>query len=244
MKLFSIYTDQTIVLKDEWFLKSLQDDWELNLVYLEDAPKGKGDYLSNEWYHCIKTKIDILIEAIQDNRDDIILWADIDMQFFRKCNGIIEKSIQGKDIVFQKWNMGKTEVNPGFMAIRCNENSLAFFEAVRKVPFDGKKFADQDVINDILTQGTRPLQWDFFPQTIYQVLMGPVPFNIALHHACATREPFIKNGRKVGSIELKIKQMTAIRRFADSSFLKKLYIRHEKPIKPIVNRVMKRIKSR
>jgi len=108
MKLFSIYTDQTIVFKDKWFLRTLQDDWELNLVYIKDASKGNSDYLSEEWYYCIKTKIEILIEAIKNNWNDIIIWADIDIQFSRKCTGIIERSIPRKDIVF-KYGMRKRQ---------------------------------------------------------------------------------------------------------------------------------------
>lgn len=75
IKLFSIYTDQTIVLKDEWFLKTFEDDWELNISYLENAPKGSGDYQSDEWFYCIKTKIKILIEAIKNNWNEVIIWA-------------------------------------------------------------------------------------------------------------------------------------------------------------------------
>lgn len=203
-----------MVLKDEWFLKTLQDDWELNLVYLQEAPKGDGDYLSEEWYYCIKSKIGILIEGIRNNWNDIIIWADIDIQFFRKCTGIIQRSIHNRDIVFQIWNKRKNEVNSGFMAIRCNERTLAFFEAVSKTSFEGRRFADQDVINDMLRQGSISLRWGFFPREIYHIHLCMAPFNIALHHACGTPVPSIKDGRKIGSIELKIKQLQTIRRLA------------------------------
>ena len=234
MKLFSIYTDQTTVLKNEWFLKTLKDDWELNILYLEDAPKGSGDYLSEEWFYCIKIKIEILIDAIKNNFNDIIIWADIDIQFFRECTDIVEQNIQGKDIVFQLWDKKKEEINSGFMAIRCNEKTLALFETVLKTPFSGRAFADQDVINDILKQDLIPLQWGFFPRDIYHVMLGIAPVNIALHHACATPEPFILNGRKVSSIDLKIEQLTAIRRFTASSLWGRIFIMLGKLLRRII----------
>jgi hypothetical protein len=74
--------------------------------------------------------------------------------------------MQGNDIVFQIWHKDRTDVNTRFMAIRCNEKSLAFFEAVLKVPFKGRDFADQDVINDLLKQGFPPVQQGLFQRDI------------------------------------------------------------------------------
>jgi hypothetical protein len=161
MKLFSICTPQAAALKNEWFLKTLQDDWELHIVDLDNVPQGNGDYLSREWYYCLKKKIDILIDAIKSNPDDIILFADMDIQFFRPCTGIIKECMQGHDIVFQMWRKSGTDVNPGFMSIRCNDKSRAFLEAVSAVPFDGRAFADQDVINDLLKKALRPFAGEF-----------------------------------------------------------------------------------
>lgn len=39
MKLFSICTPQSATLKNEWFLKTLQDDWELYIVDLDNVPR-------------------------------------------------------------------------------------------------------------------------------------------------------------------------------------------------------------
>ena len=244
MKLFSICTAQTTTLRDKWFLKMLQDDWELNIVQLQDAPAGNGDYLSPEWYFCIHKKIEVLINAIKENGNGIIIWADIDTQFFRPCTGIIEQAIQGNDIVFQMWHKNSTEVNTGFMAIRCNEKTLAFFKAASKVPFKGRDFADQDVINDLLKQGFPPVQWGLFPKDIYQVMLGLVPRTIALHHACATAEPYYKNGRKISTMELKYEQLTLIRQFAEYSLLERTIARLTALLKRAKNHVTLRLSAR
>jgi hypothetical protein len=235
MKLFSMSTLQTETLKNDWFLKTLQDDWEINICEIEDAPPGEGDYLSDEWYHCIEKKIGMLVQAIKDNWDEIIIWADIDIQFFRPCTEMVLQSMHGNDIAFQMWHKNGADVNTGFMAIRCNERSLAFFEAVLEVPLEGRDFADQDVINDLLEGGVPPVRWTRFPREFFQVKLGPVPRNIALHHACATPKPFIKDGRKIGSMELKAKQLSSIRTFAEYSFLRRIVAR-------VTTRLLRKIK--
>lgn len=211
MKVYSICTSPTRILKDEWFVRSLRDDWELNITDLDGAPQGNGDYLSREWYYCIRKKIDILVEAVGANPGDIILWADIDIQFFRPCSGLIRRCMRGRDMVFQMWNGSGREVNTGFMAVRCNDRSRAFFKAVAQTPFEHRAFADQDAINDLLKQADLPLRWGVFPPTVYHVRLGPVPSRIALHHGCATPVPGIRKGRFVSSVEHKIEQMTIIR---------------------------------
>ena len=216
MKLYSICTTPTTVLRDEWFVNSLRDKWELHIFDLDCAPQGNGDYLSREWYYCIRKKIDILLEAIEANPGEIILWADIDIQFFRPCSGIIRRCMRGRDMVFQMWSRSGAEINSGFMAIRCNDRSRAFFKAVAETPFEHREFADQDAINDLLKQALLPLRWGVFPPTLYHVRLGPVPARIALHHACGTPVPGIHNGRFVSSMEHKIEQMTIIRNYVQT----------------------------
>ena len=118
MKLLSIYTDETKILKDEWFLKTLKDKWELNIKYLEEKEQGDGDFGSPLWYYCCRKKVEFIIEAIRNNWNSIILWADIDMQFFGECTGIIEKTMEGNDIACQTWCAKNRTANTGFMAIR------------------------------------------------------------------------------------------------------------------------------
>jgi len=130
------------------------------------------------------------------------------------------------------------------MAIRCNEKTLAFFKAVLKVPFEGRDFADQDVINDLLKQGFPPVQWGLFPRDIYQVMLGLVPRSIALHHACATPGPYYKNGRKINTMELKVEQLTLIRTFAEYSFLQRTAARLAALVKRMINTIITTMKNR
>jgi hypothetical protein len=229
MKLFSICTPAAAVLKDDWFLKTIRDDWELNIFDLDDVPPGNGDYLSREWYYCINKKLDILLDAIAANPDEIIIWADIDIQFFRPCEGIIRRCMPGRDIVFQRWNSLGSEINSGFMAIRCNARSCALFEAVAATDFNHRVFADQDAINDLLKAGSPPVRWGVFPRTFYHVDLGPAPTAIALHHGCGTPAPGIRNGVFVSTMQHKVEQMTMIRRHVQTPWWRKLLYRINQP---------------
>jgi len=188
MKLYSICTRPAAVLKEGWFLKTLRDDWELHISDLDDVPPGNGDYLSREWYHCISKKFNILLDAVAANPGEIIIWADIDIQFFRPCAGIIRRCMPDRDI------------------------ARAFFEAVSATDFSHRAFADQDAINDLLKAGSPPVRWGVFPRTVYHVYLGPAPGRIALHHGCGAPPPGMRDGRFVSSIEHKIEQFGMIRR--------------------------------
>ena len=113
-------------------------------------------------------------------------------------------------------------------------NSRAFLEAVSAVPFDGRAFADQDVINDLLKKGSPPIRWGVFPREMYQVMLGLVPANIALHHACATPAPCIRNGRTISSMEHKVAQLTSIRRYVEYPAWRKILFRLSELLKRIL----------
>lgn len=237
MKLYSICTPEASYLRDQWFLKTLQDDWELHIVDLQDAPRGSGDYLSQEWYHCISRKIPVLLDAISASPDEIIIWADMDIQFFRPCTDIVTECMQDRDIVFQRWRKAGADVNSGFMAIRCNATSRAFLADVAAAPFEGRPYADQDVINDRLRTQGLPLRWGLFPREVYQVMLGLIPSSIALHHACATPPPCLRNGKKITSMDHKAAQLALVRRYTQNPWWGKLLFR----LKELAKRSARRI---
>jgi len=209
MKVFSIYTDSTRHLLKKWFLPSLKDDWDLRLIYFPDY-KDNGDYRSPQWYKLLQEKLFLLIDAIKKNPGEVILWTDVDFQFFRKCDPEIRTFIAGKDIVFQDWShFGKT-VCMGFMAIRCNPAALSFFEKILATDFSSLEYGDQDVADQILKE-SKDLRWGVFSKRIYAVYMGEPSSDIIAHHACATDKPFYRGKKYYSSMDLKIKQLRHVR---------------------------------
>ncbi len=209
MKIISIYTDATRTLKDEWFLKTLRDRCEVKLVHLPLS--GSGDDRSAEWYACITEKIVLLIDQIRRHWLDSIIWADIDIQFFRRTVPLVRRTLREYDLAFQACGPDKKTAGTGFMGIRCNEPTLSFFERILERGFAGRPFADQDTANEVLAAGDIPLKWTLFPETVYNARLGPLPRRPVLHHACAA-SPQERNGRRLGSLDLKTLQMLEIRR--------------------------------
>jgi len=214
IKLYSIYTDEAAALKDI-FLDTLQDDWELHISHWGKAGQD-GDWGTPAFVELVKKKVAYIIETIKENTDDIIIWSDIDIQFFGKCSDTILKSLSGNDIVFQAERWPAKEINAGFMAIRCNEKTLLFFETVLNFEIEKLRFFEQTAINKILKEQTVDLDWDVLPNQIWAPSHGGFPpSDILLHHANCT-EPRIINGKRMGSIERKIMQFKGIRKHLET----------------------------
>ena len=214
IKLYSIYTDEAAVLKDI-FLTTLQDDWELHISHWGKAVQD-GDWGTPSFAKLVKKKIAYIIETIKENTGDIIIWSDIDIQFFGKCTDAILKSMPGNDIVFQSERWPAKEINAGFMVIRCNDKTILFFKTVLDFEIENLKFFEQSAINTILKEQKVDLDWDVFPKQIWAPSHGGMPpADILLHHANCT-EPRVINGKKLGSMERKIIQFKEIRKYIDT----------------------------
>lgn len=62
MKLYAVYTDGAEIFKDEWFLKSLQDDWELNILHVGTPEKEYGDFSTSGFKNTVKKKIGMMLK--------------------------------------------------------------------------------------------------------------------------------------------------------------------------------------
>ncbi|SEM79563.1 Nucleotide-diphospho-sugar transferase [Mucilaginibacter gossypiicola] len=219
MKLFSIYTDELSEIKDV-FSGSIRDDWDVHIKYMGRAGDGNGDFASKGFYYIQQRKIEFLIEKIKENWDDVIIYADIDIQFFDKCSGLIEHAIYGKDFAFQPEHGSGNEVNVGFSVIRCNEKTLAVYKLILQYDFEILPIADQSAMNDILQENKTDVIWGLLPKQFWAMshymseLFAP-PNDIVIHHANGTR-PRLVNGERIGSVQLKMEQFQMIRNYIDA----------------------------
>ena len=212
IKLYSIYTDETRILRDI-FLKSIKDDWEIDISYWGKVGEGEGDTWTPGWYEILEKRISFLIDKIKENWNEIIIWADIDIQFFGKCSRLINKRIIDKDILFLSEHWPKKEINGGFIVMRCNPKTLLFFESVLQSDIENLKYGDQSAMNNILRENIIDIKWDILPRQFWarSHSVNP-PIDIVLHHANCTM-PLVENDKKIGSMELKIKQLQRIKEY-------------------------------
>lgn len=210
LKVYSVYTDETAVLKDI-FLNSVKDDWDISMKYWE--PVGNdGDFGSPGFIKLLRHKMEYLIDLIQENSGNIIIWSDVDIQFFNPCNPLINKCMADNDILFQSELWPEKIINSGFMVIRCNASTSKLFEHASKEKMEEMKHVDQTAINNVLKGNCVNIKWDILPQQFWAMSHRTAPpKDIVIHHANCTT-PIVRGGKKVGSIQLKLKQMEMVRK--------------------------------
>ncbi len=207
MKVFGVYSEENKKLKDEWFLKTLADDFELHLLCLGSNNGGQVHFASDFWFNALRKRHEYLCQAIWNHPEEIILSMDCDIQFFGPCLPVIAEAIQDKDIVFQSENwppMGT--VNAGFVAIRCNDRTRDFYARVAEIPFETMPLGDQTAINQLLCNEPGNLRWGVFPAQIW-----------ARSHACAPPVDIIAHHANCTSgTASKIQQLKLIRRMVSA----------------------------
>ena len=220
MKVYSIYTDEIILLRD-LFLNSIKDDnWDVNIFYMGNAGEGGGDVGSKGYLELMKKRVEIIIRTIDDNMGDVIIWSDLDIQFFEKCSVFIEEAIAGKDIVFQAERSPELdEVNAGFCVIRCTDKTRSLFDSIRNTDIASLPQADQTAMNNLLRENKHALKWGLLPYQFWAMSQGVFsgtypPVDIVFHHANCTF-PTVINGQRIGSIERKIRQLEQVKEYIE-----------------------------
>lgn len=198
MKLYAIYTKEISEFR-KIFEESIKDDFELNIL----------EFDADDFTNLMKKKIECIAESIEENMGDIIIWSDLDIQFFKPCKDILLQSMEEQDICFM--DEGGNDVNTGFMVIRCNEKTKKFFEMVLKLDFSQLSINEQSAINMVLNYYKHDVKWDKLPKKIWAYSNGRIPpEDIVLHHANCT---LVKdeNDQLVNSTEKKFEQLRTVK---------------------------------
>ena len=132
MKLYAFYTPSHTILKEDWFIPSLQDDYELTIRQMEQVGQ-KMDHLykSPEFKQTVLRKVGLIIQAIQDTWGEVFIFSDVDVHFFRPSQKILMKLIKGRDMLIQR-NSSKGELCTGFFVCRANQKTFDLWTDVRK----------------------------------------------------------------------------------------------------------------
>lgn len=215
--IYTFYSPSHEVLLNDWFLPTLEDTIEV-VVKKIDQHCPSGTYMQSGWTQTMLGKIDLIRQAILEHPQDIIVYADIDIQFFKPIEKDIREALKNCDLAVQK-DSKKGAICAGFMALRANETTLAFFNLVRERMINNPGVSDQPTINQLLVaEKYQGIHWNFLPVTFFgtgtlsyshfankktwqegdAVIM---PANIVLHHANYTT-----------SIENKIKLLSYVRK--------------------------------
>ena len=195
IKLYAFYTPSHKVFVDEWFLPSMQDDYEI-ILECHEQKCWSGKFLKKGWLATMLKKVDLIIRGIQENCGEIFIHSDVDIQFFAPTKELILHAMQNKDIVIQR-NAPDRWRNPlcaGFFACRGNEKTLKLWQMIRQFMITTGK-NDQDGLNYFLRRSNHlAIRWGYLPDTFFcggtftarEWKPGKplcIPKGIVLHHA-------------------------------------------------------------
>ena len=213
MKLYCCFTPAHQILFERYFHPSAHKAF--SIVPKRLAIEGAGDFLTREFIQCIWQKIDLVLETLLQNTGDVIVWSDIDIQFFDVLPEALLVQLGASDIAFQREGHNTSDVNTGFFVCRCSERTTAFFELVRVALRNNPSTNEQQVINELLRESSTDLDWAYLPFSYYARTHGwPPPSKLSLYHANGT----------VGSngVQRKIQQfreLAFLRRFGISALI-------------------------
>ncbi len=200
IKLYALYTPSHEVLKDQFFLPSIQDDFEIIFEFCEQTCQS-AKFMSEGWTETTIRKVDLIIRAIEENWGSIFIFSDVDIQFFCPIKDAILQYMRNKDMVIQK-NAPNGVLCSGFFACRGNEKTLQLWKDVKKTMQKNKLHSDQISLNRCIKRHSKKnpynLVWAYLPKTFFGggTLTGhewspgmhlPIPQNIMMHHANWTK---------------------------------------------------------
>jgi MoaA/NifB/PqqE/SkfB family radical SAM enzyme len=191
MKLIAVVSPSHQSLKDDWFLRTLKDDYEV-CVYPCDV-SGQGTYMQDDWRRAVLFKSTRIIEAIEENWNDTFVYSDVDVIFFAPTKAAILESLAEKDIVCQR-DDPSGNLCTGFFGVRANEATLQLWQRVRQsVEREGR---DQLAFNRLVRE-QKDLRAGYLPRSFFgtgtfsgRSIHGAerfyIPRNPAMFHANCT----------------------------------------------------------
>jgi MoaA/NifB/PqqE/SkfB family radical SAM enzyme len=157
MKLISIYTPDQSELKDKWFLPSVKDNIEIEILLFESHGNTKSPEPCGNEQALFKSRA--IIQSIRDNPGGILIYSDVDTEFFRPFKKIILSSLESKDIVCVL-DEPYGALSTGFFALRANRLNLQLWEQVHEAVLKG--YSIQAALN-LVIQEVKELQSGYLP---------------------------------------------------------------------------------
>jgi hypothetical protein len=200
IKLYALWTPSHEILKNDFFLPSIQDDFDIIFEFAEQTC-ASAKFMEEGWTDTTIRKVDLIIRAIQENWGSIFIFSDVDIQFFAPVQEKILKLMEGKDLIFQK-NSPNGVLCTGFFACRGNEKTLQLWQDVKQVMLKNKINSDQNSLNRCIKRHSKTnpynVVWGYLPKTFFGggTLTGfewkpgmhlPIPNGIMMHHANWTK---------------------------------------------------------
>lgn len=167
IKAYTLFTDSHKKFLSDYFLPTFPYRKEIELTLLHRPQHCKTAVFESEgWKETMRDKSLCFYEKIKECKDnEIFMFIDPDIQFFKDFYYDIVSRMQTQDIVWQNDIVGG--VNTGFFAVKNNKRTRGFFKTVLG-NLDSKDFSQEQVLANHLLQNLSQypsinVNWSFLP---------------------------------------------------------------------------------
>lgn len=168
MKLYTLYTPSHETLHDNYFLKTLPNEFELDETLTQQICPT-GDFKTKGWEETTYKKVETFLRAAEENDNEYFIFSDVDIVFFDKIKEDLLQHVDGHDIAIQNNNPFKNGNNlkydacTGFFICKGNEKTRDLFHRMLKQDNDFKD--DQTSFNTTIDKNT--IKTTFLPYNEY-----------------------------------------------------------------------------
>jgi len=132
MKIYTHYSDSHKSMYDsfKYTLRSIYSKEQAAIrVLYHPQTTIHGAFMSQGWLDSMEYKINLILDAINENKGNWFVFADCDVQFFKPFLKDLESNLQNVDIVCQE---DRGSLCAGFFACQSNFRTLNLFETIKK----------------------------------------------------------------------------------------------------------------
>lgn len=187
MKIFCCYTPSHNTLYYDDFLPTIPAGFTLQSELIQMF--GEGHYDSPQFVPCVVQKVNLILQSLRQNAGSVIIWSDVDIQFYRLTPEIALAELGDRDIAFQAAGVPVDEINSGFFICRCNERVIQFFEEVKRSLCNecAGEIEERVIIKLLPRLCDDELSWCMLPRRFYaRSNRWPPPRALVLYHANST----------------------------------------------------------
>jgi len=133
MNIYTHYSETHKVMYEEFFKKSLRklytkDELKIKCINHEQTTHT-GSFMETGWLDTMHLKLQVIIQAIHENKDNYFIFSDVDIVFYDRFVDDLINSVTGYDIACQE-DCGS--LCAGFFIAKGNEKNLKLFTKIQK----------------------------------------------------------------------------------------------------------------
>jgi hypothetical protein len=131
MNIYTHYSDSHKELYEDYFKASLRRLYDKDKVTIRAAhhrqTTSKGMFMETGWHESMRYKLQVILAAIEENKDGYFIFSDVDIVFYKKFIEDLLEKVADYDIALQE-DCGS--LCAGFFIAKGNQKNKKLFETI------------------------------------------------------------------------------------------------------------------